>query len=53
VLLASGFPRDSFANGRRYPLIQKPYLEDALARKVRKVLEAPVPVSNGKDPDSA
>jgi PAS domain S-box-containing protein len=38
VLLSSGFPRDAFADGRSYPLLQKPYTEIELARAVHNAL---------------
>ncbi len=34
VLLTSGFPRDAFDNGREYPLLQKPYSQEALAAAI-------------------
>lgn len=34
ILLTSGFPRDAFENGREYPLLQKPYSQEALAAAV-------------------
>jgi len=35
VLLTSGYPRDAFSDGRHYPLLQKPYTKEALAKAVQ------------------
>ena len=40
ILLTSGYPRDSFSDGRRYELLQKPYTEKALAHAIRDALAA-------------
>ena len=39
VLLASGYPRNAFSEGRRFPLLSKPYTDVDLARMVRAVLD--------------
>jgi YesN/AraC family two-component response regulator len=45
VLLMSGYADDEIMrrglSNERYPFIQKPFTRDALARKVREVLDAP------------
>lgn len=38
ILLTSGYPRDSFKEGRKFPMISKPYTIDNLAVAVRKAL---------------
>lgn len=38
VLLTSGYPRDAFAEGRRYPLLQKPYTKEQLSRAIEEAL---------------
>lgn len=40
VLLMSGFPRDAFSERRRYPLLQKPFTHEQLARMVNDALMA-------------
>jgi CheY-like chemotaxis protein len=39
VLLTSGYPRDAFSDGRRFPLLSKPYTVASLARLLRAVLD--------------
>jgi len=39
VLLTSGYPRDAFQEGRKYPLLAKPYTNDDLARTIRNALD--------------
>ena len=41
VLLMSGYPRDSFAEGQHYPLISKPFTDLRLAQAIRDVLDQP------------
>ena len=47
VLLMSGYTDDEVLRGglrdARYPVIQKPFTRETLARKVREVLDAPKP----------
>ena len=39
VLLTSGYPRDAFSEGRRFPLLSKPYPDVSLAQSLRAVLD--------------
>jgi len=45
ILLTSGYPRDAFAAGRRYPLLQKPYTKERLSRAIEDSLGAVLPHS--------
>ena len=38
VLLTSGYSRDAFSEGRRFPLLSKPYTDVSLAQTLRAVL---------------
>ncbi len=41
VVLTSGYPRDSFDEGRHFPLISKPFTDLMLAQAVREALDQP------------
>jgi two-component system, cell cycle sensor histidine kinase and response regulator CckA len=43
ILLASGYPRDAFSQGRNFPLMSKPYTNITLARMIRTVLDEKKP----------
>ena len=45
VLLTSGYPRDAFQEGRKFPLLSKPYTNNDLARAIRNVLDRDQPQS--------
>lgn len=48
VLLTSGYPRDAFAEGREFQLLQKPFTHEQLAQAVRVALNKE-PQSQGSD----
>jgi CheY-like chemotaxis protein len=39
VLLTSGYPRDAFAEGRKFPLLNKPYTNQGLAQAIHLALD--------------
>lgn len=47
ILLTSGYPRDAFAEGRRFPLLQKPYTNGQLAHAIRAALDTSVETEPG------